>query len=59
MDILTFIVVLVVIGFVLWLLTTYVPMPEPYKRAVIVIVVLLIVIWAVRLFFVQLPVIGR
>jgi hypothetical protein len=59
MDILTFIVVLVVVGFVLWLLTTYVPMPEPYKRAVIVIVVLLIVIWAVRLFFVQLPVIGR
>jgi hypothetical protein len=59
MDILTLIVTLVVIGFVLWLLTTYVPMPEPYKRALIVIVVLLVIIWAVRLFVVPIPVVGR
>jgi hypothetical protein len=48
MDLITLIVTLVVVGFVLWLLTTYVPMPEPYKRALIVIVVLLIVLWLVR-----------
>lgn len=58
MDILTFVITLVVIGFVLWLLTTYVPMPEPYKRVVIVLVVLLVLIWAVRVFFVPLPRVG-
>jgi hypothetical protein len=48
MDLLTVIVTLVVIGFVLWVLVTYVPMPPLYKQVLIVIVVLLIVLWLVR-----------
>jgi len=48
MDLLTLIVTLVVIGFVLWVLVTYVPMPPLYKQVLIVIVVLLIVLWLVR-----------
>jgi len=48
MDLLTLIVTLVVIGFVLWVLVTYVPMPPLYKQVLIVIVVLLVVLWLVR-----------
>ena len=40
---------LALIGFLLWLIVTYVPMPEPYRRLVIVVVVILIVVWLLRL----------
>ena len=49
MDILTFLVTLALIGFVLWVVVTYVPMPEPYKRVLVVLVVLLVVLWVVRM----------
>lgn len=48
MDLLTLIVTLAVIGFACWIVVTYVPMPEPIKRALVVIVVLVILIWLVR-----------
>jgi len=48
MDLLTLIVTLAVIGFVLWLLVTYVPMPPPFRTALVVLVVLLVVLWVIR-----------
>jgi hypothetical protein len=48
MDLLTLIATLALVGFVLWLLTTYVPMPDPYRKALIVVVVLVVVIWLLR-----------
>lgn len=48
MDLLTLIVTLAVIGFACWIVVTYVPMPEPIKRALVVIVVLVVLIWLVR-----------
>ena len=49
MDLLMLIVVLAVIGFALWLVVTYVPMPTPFKQGLVVLVVLLLVVWLVRL----------
>ena len=55
MDILTLIVTLVVIGFVLWLLTTYVPMPGVYKQVLVGIVILLVVVWLLRILLAPMP----
>ena len=55
MDILTLIVTLVVIGFVTWLLTTYVPMPGAYKQVLVGVVILLVVIWLLRILIGPLP----
>ncbi len=48
MDLLTFIVVLALIGFCLWLVVTYVPMPDPWQKLIIAVVVLIVVLWLVR-----------
>lgn len=48
MDLLTLIVVLALIGFCLWLVVTYVPMPDPWQKLIIAVVVLIVVLWLVR-----------
>ena len=52
--ILTFIVILAVIGLVLWFVVTYIPMPELYRRIVIAVVSLLVLVWGIRWLGVQL-----
>ena len=56
LGIVTLLVILAVIGFVLWCIVTYVPMPEPFKRALVVIAVLALLLWVVRMFVVGSPV---
>lgn len=48
-DLITLIVVLALIGFCLWLVLTYIPMPPPFKTALIVVIVVLIILYLVRL----------
>lgn len=48
MPILTILIVLVVVGLLLWLVQAYVPMPAGYKKAVIIIVTILVVIWVLQ-----------
>lgn len=48
MDLITLILVLAVVGFCLWLIVTYIPMPPPIKQVIIVIVVVVIVLWLLR-----------
>jgi hypothetical protein len=48
MSLITLIIVLAVVGFAVWLLTTYVPMPRPIRLAIIAIVVLVLVVWVLR-----------
>jgi hypothetical protein len=43
-------IVLVVLGVVWWLVTTYVPMPAPIKTVITVIAVLILCLWLLRLF---------
>lgn len=50
MDLISIIVVFVVVALILWLVTTYIPMPEPFKRVLIAIVVLFLVLWLARAF---------
>jgi hypothetical protein len=45
MPILNLLLVLAVFGFLLWLITTYIPMPDPIKKIIVVIAVVFLVIW--------------
>ena len=55
MDLITFAVTVALIGFVVWLLVTYVPMPAPIRTALVVIVAIVLVLWALRLFVGPIP----
>jgi hypothetical protein len=56
MDLLSLIVGVALVGFVLWIVTNYVPMPPVIKTTLIVLVALLLVLWVARAVFV-LPVV--
>jgi uncharacterized protein YhhL (DUF1145 family) len=51
----TLILYLAVIGVIVYLLETYVPMPQPFKIAIRVIVVVCVVLYLVQLFGLDLP----
>ena len=46
MTILSFVVWLAVVGLIVWVLVTYVPMPAPIRRAIVAIAVVLMILWA-------------
>lgn len=48
MGLIEFIVILALIGFAVYLITTYVPMPAPIKMAIVVIAILVIVVVFLR-----------
>jgi len=50
MDIVSLIVVLVVLGVIWWLVTTYIPMPAPMKTVITVIVVIALCLFLLNLF---------
>jgi hypothetical protein len=45
MDLIQLLVVLIVFGFISWLIWAYVPMPQPVKSIVMGIIVLILVIY--------------
>jgi hypothetical protein len=45
MSIITLIITLAIIGFLMWLLMTYVPMPEPFKKIIMIIVIFAVILW--------------
>ncbi len=45
MDLISLIVTLVVVGFLLWLVNTYLPMDEKIKRILNIAVVVLVILW--------------
>ena len=50
MPIIQLIIVLAVIGLLLWLVNTYIPMAEPIKRIINIIVVVAIILWLLNVF---------
>lgn len=48
MGLIELIAVFAIVGFCLYLVIQYVPMPEPMKQALIVIVVIVLVVWIAR-----------
>jgi uncharacterized membrane protein len=58
MDLIQLLVVLVVVGVVLWLINTYVPMQAPFKTIINIIVVLFVCIWLLNAFGIMSPRVG-
>lgn len=50
MPLISIIVVLVVVGLVLYLINTYIPMAQPVKTVLNVVVVLMLCIWVLNAF---------
>lgn len=50
MDILTIILVIVVVGVVLWLINTYIPMQGTVKSILNLIVIILLILWLLDAF---------
>jgi hypothetical protein len=50
MSIITLIIILVVIGVILWLVNTYIPMDAKIKNILNVVVVICVVLWLLKVF---------
>jgi len=50
MSLISIVIVLVVVGFLLWLINTYVPMARPIKTILNAVVVIAIIIWLLSVF---------
>lgn len=50
MPLLSIIIVLVVIGLILWLINTYIPMARPIKTILNVVVVIAVILWLLSVF---------
>lgn len=59
MSLIGLILVLVIVGFGLYMLETYVPMSQPIKLLIRVVVVIVIVLWLLQLFGIVGPTVPR
>ncbi len=50
MSLITVLLVLVVVGVVLWLINTYIPMDRKIKSILNVVVVILVILWLLKAF---------
>ena len=50
MSLVTLLIVLVVVGVILWLVNTYIPMDRKIKNILNIVVVILVVLWLLRAF---------
>ncbi len=50
MPVLTILIVLIVVGVLLWLVNTYIPMDRKIKNILNVVVVIIVVIWLLKAF---------
>ncbi len=48
MNVLSILLALVIIGFLLWLVNTYVPMDGKFKQIFNVLAVIVVVVWIIR-----------
>lgn len=51
MDLVQLIVILVVIGVMLWLIENYLPISQPIKLIIRVVIILVVCLWLLRIFF--------
>jgi len=50
MSLISIILVLVIVGVILWLVNTYIPMDRKIKQILNVVVVILVILWLLRSF---------
>lgn len=55
MDLIQLCIVLIVVGVLLWLVNSYIPMDATIKKILNVVVVIAVVLWLLSLFFGGLP----
>ena len=46
----TLIITLAVVGFIVYLIVTYIPMPDIFKKVIIVITVILLILYVLKVF---------
>ena len=46
---------LALVGFLLWLIITYIPMPEPFGKVLIVVVVVILILYLIKMFGFDMP----
>jgi len=47
-DLVRIVIALALIGFLVWVLITYVPMPEAFRRLIVVVVIIAALLWLLR-----------
>jgi low temperature requirement protein LtrA len=50
MDIVQFVIILIVVGFLLWLVNNYIPMDRKIKQILNIVVVIAVILWIGNLF---------
>jgi len=50
MPIVSILVTLIVIGVIMWLVNTYIPMPQPVKTVINIVIVLMLCLWLLNVF---------
>jgi hypothetical protein len=50
MSLVTLIITLIVVGVLLWLVNTYIPMDGKIKKIINVVVVIVVILWLLRVF---------
>jgi hypothetical protein len=50
MPLLTVLIVLIVVGVILWLINTYIPMDRKIKNILNAVVVIVVIIWLLKVF---------
>lgn len=59
MSLISLVIVLIIVGVILWLINTYIPMAPPIKTVLNVVVVLVVCLWLLSLFGIGDITIGR
>ena len=50
MSLIQLVIILIVIGVLLWLVTTYIPMDKTIKKIITAVVVIAVVLWLLQIF---------
>ena len=50
MDLISLIIVLIIVGVLLWLINTYIPMQPPFKTIINIIVIIVLILWILGAF---------
>jgi len=50
MSLVTLLIVLIVVGVILWMVNTYIPMDRKIKNILNIVVVILVILWLLRAF---------
>lgn len=50
MSLISLIIVLALVGLITWAVTTYIPMPPTFKRLILIVVCVCVVVWLLGLF---------